>query len=209
MIDGLQAGILRLENYVAMGGVVMMPLAVVCLLLWALIANRMLFFRRLQRRNMTPRTAWEHIRRARMPDPRQYGGAVTMIAADFLCRILDETIRNLNRRLTAYLPVIGVLAAVAPLLGLLGTVTGMMATFDVLAVFGTGNARAMANGISEALITTQTGLLIAIPGFYMQGFLDRRARSLQQRITAAGCYLRRRLRRHAAMTGESTAEVRK
>jgi biopolymer transport protein ExbB len=219
MIDGLQAGILRLENYVAMGGVVMMPLAVVCLLLWALIANRMLFFGRLQRRNMTPRTAWEHIRRARMPDPRQYGGAVTMITADFLCRrgsdramdsrILDETIGNLNRRLTGYLPVIGALAAVAPLLGLLGTVTGMMATFDVLAVFGTGNARAMANGISEALITTQTGLLIAIPGLYMQGFLDRRARDLQQRITAAGCYLRRRLRHHAAMTGESTAEVRK
>jgi hypothetical protein len=63
-----------------------------------------------------------------------------------------------------------VLAAVAPLLGLLGTVTGMIATFDVLAVFGTGNAKAMAGGISEALITTQTGLLVALPDFTCKGF---------------------------------------
>jgi biopolymer transport protein ExbB len=69
----------------------------------------------------------------------------------------------------------------------------MIATFDVLAVFGTGNAKAMAGGISEALITTQTGLLVAIPGLYMKGFLDRRARNLKQRISAAGLYLRRQL----------------
>jgi biopolymer transport protein ExbB len=62
-----------------------------------------------------------------------------------------------------------------------------------MSVFGTGNAKAMAGGISEALITTQTGLLVAIPGLYMKGFLDRRARNLQQRITAAGLFLRRHL----------------
>jgi biopolymer transport protein ExbB len=217
MIDGLQAGMQRLEDYLAMGGVAMMPLVVVCLLMWTLIADRVLFFRRLQRRDMTPRSAWKQIRRERMPDPRQYGGAVTLITADFLCRrgndramdrhILDETIANLNRRLTGCLPVIGVLAAVAPLLGLLGTVTGMMTAFDVLSIFGTGNARAMANGISEALITTQTGLLIAIPGLYMQGFLHRRAKELQQRITAAGCYLRRQMRRCAATTGERSPKL--
>jgi biopolymer transport protein ExbB len=61
----------------------------------------------------------------------------------------------------------------------------------VLAVFGTGNAKAMAGGISEALITTQTGLLVAIPGLYMKGFLDRRARNLQQRIAVVGFYLKR------------------
>jgi biopolymer transport protein ExbB len=51
----------------------------------------------------------------------------------------------------------------------------------------------MAGGISEALVTTQTGLLVAIPGLYMKGFLDRRARTLQQRIAAVGFYLRRHL----------------
>lgn len=48
----------------------------------------------------------------------------------------------------------------------------------------------MAGGISEALITTRTGLLVAIPGLYLKGFLDRRARNLKQRIAAAGFYLR-------------------
>jgi biopolymer transport protein ExbB len=92
-----------------------------------------------------------------------------------------------------YLGFIGALAAVAPLMGLLGTVIGMIVTFDVISVFGTGNARAMAGGISEALITTQTGLLVAIPGLYMKGYLDRRAQKLRHRISVVGYYLWRHL----------------
>jgi len=101
--------------------------------------------------------------------------------------------------LDRHLGLIGVLAALAPLLGLLGTVTGMIATFDIISIFGTGNARAMAGGISEALITTQTGLVVAIPGLYMSNFLNRRsenlkqriAENLKQRIASVGIYLRR------------------
>lgn len=152
---------------------------------------------------MNFRTARDHVLSNEMPDPKQFGGVISLLVARFIVSrsgnssldrfILDETVQRINRSLTDYLAVIGVLAAVAPLLGLLGTVTGMIATFDVLAVFGTGNAKAMAGGISEALITTQTGLLVAIPGLYMKGFLERRARNLQQRISAAGYYLRRQL----------------
>ena len=72
----------------------------------------------------------------------------------------------------------------------------MMTTFDVLSIFGTGNAKAMAGGISEALITTQTGLLVAIPGLAMKVFLDRQAHGLHQEITAAGYYLGRHLDGH-------------
>jgi len=78
-------------------------------------------------------------------------------------------------------------------MGLLGTVTGMIATFDSIAIFGTGNTRAMAGGISEALITTQTGLLVAIPGVYMKNFLVRRSEILKQRAASLGMYLRRQL----------------
>lgn len=194
---------LLLEDYLKTGGVVMLPLVAVSLVMWLLIVDRALFFRRLHRRNMNFSTAWEHVDGNRMPDPGQYGGAISLLVARFLKArsgnpeldrfILDETVMCVNRGLTDYLSLIGVLAAVAPLMGLLGTVTGMIATFDVLAVFGTGNAKAMAGGISEALITTQTGLLVAIPGLYMKGFLDRRARTLKQRIAAAGYYLRRQL----------------
>ncbi|WP_300675074.1 MotA/TolQ/ExbB proton channel family protein, partial [Desulfoluna sp.] len=71
---------------------------------------------------------------------------------------------------------------VAPLLGLLGTVSGMITTFDVIALFGTGNARAMAGGISESLITTQSGLSVAIPGMFMGVLLTRRSRRLAAKL---------------------------
>ena len=59
-----------------------------------------------------------------------------------------------------------------------------------MALFGTGNVKGMAGGISEALITTQTGLVIAIPGLYMKNFLDRRAHNARHQVAAAGYYLR-------------------
>jgi biopolymer transport protein ExbB len=203
IIDLLGGSCRQLADYLRTGGVVMLPLVLVSLVMWLLIMDRALFFRRLHRKNMGFQTAWEHVRLGRIPDPKQFGGAISLLVARFIVLrsgdreldrfLLDETVMGINRSLDDHLPLIGVLAAVAPLLGLLGTVTGMIATFDVLAVFGTGNARAMAGGISEALITTQTGLLVAIPGLYMKGFLDRRARNLKQRVTAAGFHLRRQL----------------
>jgi biopolymer transport protein ExbB len=194
---------LNLEAYLRTGGFAMVPLVGVSLVMWLLIIDRMLFFRRLYRKNMNAPTAWAHIRENRLPDPGTYRGAVSLLVARFLARrsnegrldrfIMDETVLTLNRSLNDHLAVIGVLAAIAPLLGLLGTVMGMIDTFDILAVFGTGNAKGMAGGISEALVTTQTGLMVAIPGLYMKGFLDRRARNLKQRIARVGYYLRRRL----------------
>jgi biopolymer transport protein ExbB len=202
-IDFLYDNYLQLEDYLRTGGVIMLPLVLVSLAMWLLIMDRAFFFRRLRRKTMSFASAWELLRANRSPDPGQHGGAICLLVARFIAArsgdkdldrlILDETVLGINRGLTDYLSVIGVLAAIAPLLGLLGTVTGMIDTFDVLAVFGTGNAKAMAGGISEALITTQTGLLVAIPGLYMKGFLDRRARNLQQRVAAAGFYLRRKL----------------
>ena len=217
MIEGMQTTWFRIEDYLQTGGVVMLPLVLVSLVMWLLIMDRAIFFRRLHHKNMSFQTAWEHVRAGRMPDPKRFGGAVSLLVARFNAArcgnpaldrfILDETVLCINRAMDAYLSVIAVLAAVAPLLGLLGTVTGMITTFDVLAVFGTGNARAMAGGISEALITTQTGHgpLVAIPGLYMQGFLRRRARALQQRITAVGYYLKRQLGTH--MSAPATGRI--
>ena len=81
-----------------------------------------------------------------------------------------------------YVGTISLLATIAPLLGLLGTVGGMIKTFEVIAQFGTGNARALASGISEALITTQTGLVVAVPGMFIAGDLVRRTNSLLERM---------------------------
>lgn len=196
-----QGHFIIIEEYFSAGGVVMIPLMVLSLIMWTLIINRVFFFRRLYRKNMSRKTALAHVKASRLPDPKQYRGAVALLVDGFLCRrcglprvdryILDETVLLLVSSLNRCLPLIAVLAAMAPLLGLLGTVTGMITTFDIISIFGTGNARAMAGGISEALITTQTGLLMAIPGLYMSGFLNRRAENLKQRISSVGIYLRR------------------
>ena len=77
---------------------------------------------------------------------------------------------------------IAILAGIAPLLGLLGTVSGMIKTFSVIAEFGTGNAKALAGGISEALLTTQTGLVVAVPGLFLATFLARRSNGMLERM---------------------------
>ena len=70
-------------------------------------------------------------------------------------------------RLNGSLPLIRTLVAVCPLLGLLGTVTGMIQVFDVVGSLGTGNARAMASGISRATLQTMAGMVVALPGLYV------------------------------------------
>jgi biopolymer transport protein ExbB len=106
-----------------------------------------------------------------------------------------------RRGLSKSLAVIAVLASVAPILGLLGTVLGMIETFDVIAIFGTGNAKALAGGISVALITTQTGLLVAIPGLFLSGMLARQARNLLTRLDEITTILDRTIRGPVVVKG--------
>lgn len=72
------------------------------------------------------------------------------------------------------LPMLAVIAVAAPLMGLLGTVTGMVRTFALITVFGTGNAGKLASGISEVLVATELGLIVAIPALVAHGFLSNR-----------------------------------
>lgn len=91
---------------------------------------------------------------------------------------ISEAILHELPRVERFLSFIAILAGVAPLLGLLGTVTGMIATFDAITVFGSGQPRLMAGGISEALITTVTGLVIAIPVLLLHNYLSSRSDKL-------------------------------
>lgn len=90
--------------------------------------------------------------------------------------ILHEAIIFEVPRLEKNLSILSVGAAVAPLLGLLGTVTGMIHTFNLISVFGSGDPRMLSGGISEALITTEVGLVVAIPLLLLHAFLSRRVR---------------------------------
>ncbi len=88
--------------------------------------------------------------------------------------ILQEAILKELPRLERFLPTLNIMGAIAPLLGLLGTVTGMISTFHVITLYGTGDPRMMSGGISEALVTTMLGLAVAIPIMLIHTFLSRR-----------------------------------
>jgi len=91
---------------------------------------------------------------------------------DHLEDIISENILHENTYLDRFGAFILVLAAVAPLLGLLGTVTGMIATFDIITEFGTGDPKLLSGGISIALITTEVGLIVAIPTLIIGNLLS-------------------------------------
>ena len=94
--------------------------------------------------------------------------------------LLDEAILRETPALQRGLGLLKLLAAVAPLLGLLGTVTGMILTFQSITLFGTGDPKLMAGGISQALVTTVLGLIVAIPLLFSHTLLASRSRTLIQ-----------------------------
>jgi biopolymer transport protein ExbB len=90
--------------------------------------------------------------------------------------LLFEKILKVRPALERFLPFLAITAAAAPLLGLLGTVTGMIKTFQLITIFGTGDAKSLSSGISEALVTTALGLVVAIPTLILHGALTRMAK---------------------------------
>jgi biopolymer transport protein ExbB len=97
---------------------------------------------------------------------------------DLVEEVMFERMLETRLRLHSFLPFVALAASAAPLLGLLGTVTGMINTFKLITVFGSGDAGTLSSGISEALITTQFGLIVAIPSLLLYAYLSRKARGL-------------------------------
>ena len=85
-------------------------------------------------------------------------------------------------KLEKFLGGLKIIAAVAPLMGLLGTVTGMIMTFQAITIFGAGDPQAMAGGISSALVTTVLGLLVAIPTVLLHTIVSARSSRIVQLI---------------------------
>jgi len=175
-------------DYLKTGGGVIVPLVIVSVWMWSLIFGKWL---QLYRNRSVEKPIQECVEKFReghlVGAPWQKG--ILGIYQDFRESGLKpdtNTLAILRRKyeeeIERSIGTILVLAAIAPLLGLLGTVAGMITTFDVIARFGTGDAKAMASGISEALLTTQTGLVVAVPGLMMGNFLKRRAESVKGRM---------------------------
>jgi len=197
------SALLEVADYLRQGGWIMAPLVAVSVVMWTLIIDRLRAFRALTAGDLDGRAAVAVVESGDADALADRDGLRVRLVREYLAErtgrpqldraILGECALRQRRRLERGLAPITVLAAVAPLLGLLGTVLGMVETFDVISVFGTGNARALAGGISVALITTQTGLLVAIPGMIMANRLARRAEALRTGLDEATAALARRV----------------
>jgi len=97
---------------------------------------------------------------------------------DVMKESIEEVANQVVHELERYLNTLGTVAAITPLLGLLGTVIGMIKVFTAIQLEGTGNAAVLAGGISEALITTAAGLTVAIPSLFFHRYFQRKVDEL-------------------------------
>ena len=146
--------------YMQTGGEVMLPLLLFCLWMWMLI----LFYL----------PCWQPPLQDEIKTLIQVFGEKRCPSKRHNRQLYDYLLRDCERRMQQGIPTIKVFATIAPLLGLLGTVAGMIKTFQSVAMFGLANPKALAGGISEAMVTTQFGLLIAVPGILAVYFLRRK-----------------------------------
>lgn len=155
--------------FIDTGGPVLLLVGLAGALLWTLILERWWFFR-----FVLPRLRRETVAQWRARDNR----------ASWAARRVRETlIRSLQARMNATLPMMRMLVAACPLLGLLGTVTGMIAVFDVVALVGTGDAQAMAAGVSRATIPTMAGMVVGISGLFPLYRFTARARMETEKLS--------------------------
>jgi biopolymer transport protein ExbB len=152
VLDFLTAPFTAVHELIVAGGPVVVWIFICCLLMWTLVIERYWYFTRvLPVQADTMLKDW-HSRADHDSWPAR--------------QIRRAMISRLNAGMTANMQVLRVLVPLAPLLGLLGTVTGMLNVFDAMALRGSADARSMANGVSEAMICTLTGLAVSITGLF-------------------------------------------
>jgi biopolymer transport protein ExbB len=95
---------------------------------------------------------------------------------------LHAALLKQRNRLERWLGAIAMTASVSPLLGLLGTVSGMIATFKLMTLFGAGDASSVSSGISEALVTTEMGLVVAIPALLAHALMSRKVKNIYSQL---------------------------
>jgi biopolymer transport protein ExbB len=181
------------------GGWLMVPILICSVVAMAIVAER---FWTLQRKRITPGNlvvqVWQwaksgvldddRIRALRKSSPLGRILAAGLVNRDTSRAMMKESIEEVGRHvvhdLDRYLNTLGTIASITPLLGLLGTVIGMIKVFAVITTQGVGNPGVLAGGISEALITTAAGLTVAIPTLmfhrYFRGHVDELVVTMEQ-----------------------------
>ena len=150
------------SDFINRGGDVLIVIFIVTAAMWTLILERQYYFR----------IAYPNLRKSTLDNWHQRGDQISWRAQQIRALWISEASNELNRSIA----MINTLVALCPLLGLLGTVTGMIEVFDVMATAGNSNARAMAAGVSKATIPTMAGMVAALSGLYFSVQLQRFAK---------------------------------
>ena len=148
-----------LSGFMELGGNVLWLIAILLFFMWMLIFERIWYFRVGWKKDVgTIISRWEGRSERKSWEAHQ---------------IREMMISQARMQINQYLPVIKTLVALCPLLGLLGTVTGMIEVFNVMAVTGGGDAKSMAGGVSRATIPTMAGMVAAISGVFANTIVTR------------------------------------
>ena len=150
-----------LREFFEAGGPVLWGILLVTMIMWTLIIERFWYFR-----NLMPTLSKKALNQ---------WNEISNKGDWFSMRIRDQIISEVSAETRKFILTIETMMQILPLLGLLGTVVGMIKVFDVMTFFGTGNARLMASGVSQATIPTMAGLVAAISGVYIANLLKRKA----------------------------------
>ena len=155
-----------INGFLQMGGPVLIAIALLLLVMWTLLFERIWFFKTSLKSDLNQALAtWQA--RSDHQSLRAH-------------QVREAIISQVTLKIEAGLPAIKTLVALAPLLGLLGTVTGMIGVFDVLAINGGGDARSMSAGVSKATIPTMAGMVAALSGVFGNTYVSRIANREKQ-----------------------------
>jgi len=150
-----------IRGFMDLGGNVLYAIMVVLFLMWTFIFERLWYLYRIHPQSRQAiLAAWE---------------TRTDTTSWYARRIREEMISKTSIALKSNIGLIKALIAICPLLGLMGTVTGMVSVFDVMTYSGSGNARAMAAGVSMATVPTMAGMVAALSGVYFGTWLEHKA----------------------------------
>jgi len=164
-MDILGSLLLQLSSFFERGGPLMWLLALLSLLIWSGLLEQLFYLR-----EISPKLSREAQKLAQQP---------AGLRLEQLRRMLLSRAQN---RLQRLLPVLRTLVVLCPLLGLTGTVLGMIQVFDSIAILGTAEPRAMSSGISAAVLSTMAGLMIALPGLYLVNLVEQRIQRIMHRL---------------------------
>jgi biopolymer transport protein ExbB len=172
-IVGLEQGFIdmweAIRDFLELGGPVLYLVGLVLAIMWLCIVERMIYFSIQQ-----PRLSEEAVKRwDTRPERKSW----------YAHRVREALISDAKVRANQFLGTINVCVALCPLVGLLGTVTGMVTVFEVMAFLGTGNARAMAAGVSQATVPTMSGMVAALSGYFISVWLQSKADSEVEKLS--------------------------